>query len=79
MQLLHLILNLFLVDFFVERLNVFPWFEELEEVGGLVGPADEVSLLKVKCHAFDPLADPLKLVVAIPTVMSFLSDYSDRC
>ena len=77
MQLLHLILNSFLVDLFVKRLNVFPWFEELEEVGSLIRPADEVALFEVKCHAFDPLADPLELVVAIPAVKSFLSDYSD--
>ena len=78
MQLLHLILNPFLVNFFVKRLNVSPRFKELEEVGGLIGPADKVSLFKVKCHAFDPLADPLKLVVTIPAVDSLLSDHSNR-
>ena len=47
MQLLHLIRNPFLVEFFVKRLNAFPWFKELEEVGGLIRPADKVTLFKV--------------------------------
>ena len=79
MQLLHLILNPFLIDLFVKRLNVLPWFKEFEEVCSLIRPADEVALFKVKCHAFDPLADPLELVVAIPGVKSLLFDHSNWC
>ena len=77
MQLLHLMLNLFLVDFFVKCLDVLPGFEELEEVGCLVRPANEVALFKVQRHAFDPFSDPLELVVAIPAVEPFLSDHSN--
>lgn len=53
---------------------------EFIEICGLIWPTDEIALLKIEGHAFDPLSDALEFVIVIIDIGSFGFDqfYGNR-